>query len=286
MKQKNFLQSNGILKGMVILFDIGGSRMRFARSDTLQTFTEPIIVDTPPTYEDAIVEAAQIIGNLAKGESITAIVGGIAGAIDVQKGTLHASPNMRAWIGKTIIKDLERLTGAKRVVLKNDADLAALGEAVAGAGKGYQYVAYLTISTGVGGAFVANQTLLETRYGTEPGHQIINEQTGETLEEVVGGRQLEKKYGKKPKDLGKAVYDELAKRLAVGVHNIIQLWSPDVVVLGGSQMRDISISTIHQEVTRRNVMFPYVPDITVSTLGSINGIHGALAYAQKLFLEE
>lgn len=266
---------------MIIVFDIGGSKMRFARSDTLKDLGDPIIVDTPSSYEEAITEASQIILTLAKGEAIAAVVGGVAGTLDARHGTLHASPNMRAWIGKSIINDIKRLTGTAQVIIKNDADLAALGEATIGAGKGYEHVAYLTISTGVGGGFVSNGVLFEGRYGVEPGHQVINDETGETLEQVIGGRHLEVRYQKKPRDLEPAMYDMLAKRLAIGVHNVIQLWSPDVVVLGGAQMRDISIDVIAKEVARLNVMFPYTPDIVPSELGDSNGLYGAIAYAQK-----
>jgi predicted NBD/HSP70 family sugar kinase len=267
---------------MILVFDIGGSQMRFARSDTQDVLGEPVIVPTPAIYEEAIGEAVQIIATLAKGEPITKIVGGIAGTLDPRTHTLHASPNMRAWIGKHIQKDLERLTGAATVIIKNDADMAGLGEALFGAGRGYAHVAYMTISTGVGGSYVVNGKVLETRYGAEPGHQIINDQTGETLEEVIGGRNLEKKYDKKPKELGEDMYAALTKRLAVGVHNVIQLWSPDVVVLGGSQMRDISVEQVHAEVTKLNVMFPYVPDVVAAELGSSNGLFGALAFAKQM----
>lgn len=266
---------------MIIVFDIGGSKMRFARSDTLSDLGDPIIVDTPSMYEEAIAEAAQVILTLAKGEPIAAVVGGVAGTLDERHGTLHASPNMRAWIGKSLVSDLKRLTGAAQVVIKNDADLAALGEATVGAGKGYEHVAYMTISTGVGGGFVSKGELLNGRYGVEPGHQIINDKTGETLEQVIGGRHLELQYHKKPRELEPAMYEMLTKRLAIGVHNMIQLWSPDVVVLGGAQMRDISIDLLTKEVARLNVMFPYVPDILVAELGDLNGLYGAVSYAQK-----
>lgn len=267
---------------MILVFDIGGSQMRFARSDTADVLSEPVIVPTPPVYEEAIGEAVQIMQTLAQGASIEMVVGGIAGTIDARTKTLHASPNMRAWVGKHIQKDLERLLGTTNVHILNDADIAALGEAHFGAGRGYAYVAYLTISTGVGGAYVCNGAVMQTRYGTEPGHQIINEVTGETLEDAIGGRQLEKKYGKKPKELGPDMYAMLTKRLAVGVHNIIQCWSPDVVVLGGSQMRDISVSALQKEITSLNVMFPVVPDIVEAELGSSNGLFGALYVAQQV----
>jgi predicted NBD/HSP70 family sugar kinase len=189
---------------------------------------------------------------------------------------------MRAWIGKPIIADLKRLTGAHDIVLKNDADMAALGEAVHGAGKAYEHVAYLTISTGVGGGLVQRKRLFEGRYSVEPGHQFVDAKTRQTLEQSLGGTHLRARYGKAPKELGAEVYQELAVVLAGGIHNLIQSWVPDVVVLGGSQTKDIPLDVVRETVASMNVMFPYVPDIVPAELGSINGLFGALAYARQL----
>lgn len=265
---------------MVILFDIGGSKMRFARTDNLRSFDEPVIVDNEGGYEEALATAAQQISILADDEPIKALVGGIAGTIDPRKGRVFASPNMPQWVGKDVAEDLRRLTGVDQVIIKNDADLAGLGEAKFGAGRGYEYVAYLTISTGVGGTLIADGMIVPSRYGFEPGHQFINDEKGETLELVAGGRHLEERYHKHPKELGEQIYNEVTQRLAVGVHNVAQLWSPDVIVMGGSQMRDISTEVIHRELQKMNIMFPHVPDVVQSELGSLNGVYGALAYAQ------
>ncbi|MEY2640815.1 MAG: hypothetical protein RL150_208 [Candidatus Parcubacteria bacterium] len=267
---------------MVLLFDIGGTNMRFARADTLASFGDPVLVPTPGTYEDAIAEAGTILLTLAGNEPISSIVGGIAGTLDVRSGTLHASPNMRAWIGKPIVADIRRLTGADTIVLKNDADMAALGEAIHGAGRAYEHVAYLTISTGVGGGLVQQKQLFEGRYSVEPGHQFLNTETRQTLEQLLGGAHLRARYHKEPKLLGPDVYRELAAALAGGIHNLIQCWAPDVIVLGGSQTKDIPLDVVRQTVASMNVMFPYVPDIVPAELGSTNGLFGALAYARQL----
>lgn len=271
---------------MILLFDIGGTTMRFARADTTAQFGEPLLLPTPATYEEALAEMASAFETLSRGAPIERIVGGIAGTVHDTTGTLHASPNMRTWIGKPIIADITRLTGCASVVLKNDADMAALGEAVYGAGAAYAYVAYLTISTGIGGGLVHNKHLFEGRYSVEPGHQIMQHETLQTLEQLLGGRHLAMRYGKEPKALGPDVYRMIAEQLAVGIHNCIQLWAPDVVVLGGSQTRDIPLDVVRTNVAAHNVMFPYVPDIVPATLGSVNGLYGALAYAAQLASKE
>lgn len=61
------------------------------------------------------------------------------------------------------------------VYLANDADAAALGEAIGGAAKGYSNVLMLTLGTGVGGSFILNKQIYAggDGYGCEPGHTTI-----------------------------------------------------------------------------------------------------------------
>jgi len=266
---------------MIILCDIGGSKMRFARTDNLRTISEPVIVDAHESYEESLVEIHDIIHTLTDGKNPQAVVCGLAGVFDEQKGVLFSAPNKKNWIKKPIAHDVKRMSGAQTVHIVNDAALGALGEALYGAGKGYQHVAYLTVSTGVGGALVSDGFLAPVRYGSEPGHQVINVETGETLEQCAGGLFLERKHNKKPKELGQDIYTKVTKKLAVGVHNIAHLWSPDVIVMGGSQMRDISTKEIHAILKDMNTMFPHVPDVLPSELGDVNGLYGALVFAKQ-----
>ena len=61
------------------------------------------------------------------------------------------------------------------IKINNDANCAALGEQVFGAGKGYNDVVFVTLGTGVGGGFIINGKLFEGREcaGAEPGHMVI-----------------------------------------------------------------------------------------------------------------
>ncbi|MCB9805774.1 ROK family protein [Candidatus Nomurabacteria bacterium] len=267
---------------MYILFDIGGTKMRFARSADLRSFSKTIIKPTPNTYAPTIVEIKLILDELREGNKITAMVGGIAGVLSEDDNTLFASPNLAEFVKKPIVKDLERISGAK-VKLFNDAELAGLGEATFGAGYDYDIVAYLTISTGIGGALIINKQIAKNKFGFEPGHQILNYKTGDTFEDLLGGNSLQEKYNLHPKQLPKDLYNgELANIATVGVHNVIQMWSPDVVVMGGSQMNDLSVDLIKENLDILNRMFPDTPDITLAKLGSENGLYGAMSIAKMM----
>ena len=60
---------------MYILFDIGGTKMRLARTKDKKTFDEPVIVETPHTYEEGITLFTKTAKELAEGEKIEGISG-------------------------------------------------------------------------------------------------------------------------------------------------------------------------------------------------------------------
>lgn len=158
---------------MYLLFDIGGTNIRLAISKDGKTFGNPKIFSTPKSFNDGMrfikKEALEISG----GKKIKAVAGGIAGHLDKNKTKLAGSPNLPAWVGKPLKRALEDSFGAP-VVLENDASVVGLGEAVFGAGKGKSIVAYITVSTGIGGARIVDGRIDKSSSGFEPWHQIIN----------------------------------------------------------------------------------------------------------------
>ncbi|MEK7460296.1 MAG: ROK family protein [Patescibacteria group bacterium] len=273
---------------MFILFDIGGTKMRVVATDKEKFLGEPIVVSTPRSFEEGIETLKNIIGNLANGSQIEALVGGIAGPLDKEKTKLVKSPNLSGWVGHDI-KNILMSEYNVPVSLENDAALVALGEANFGAGRGYSIVAYLTISTGVGGARIVNGAIDEGSLGFEPGHQIIDPDNtlcptceGNDLEAYVSGTAIEKRFGKKPYDIhDDAIWDELAKFLAYGLHNTVLHWSPDVVVLGGSMMKEVGIpiDSVRKHLAEILRIFPQIPEIKKSELADFGGLYGALSYA-------
>ena len=244
---------------MNILFDIGGTKSRFAVSHTGTDFEEPIIIDT--------------------GKKIDKAIGGFPGTLI--DGKVFKSPNLPDYEGKLLGYELERVFGIKPII-ENDASLAALGEAVYGAGKGYDIVAYITISTGIGGGLVINQKIQNKKYGFEPGHQIINYKTKETLHDLISGTALSKKYNKPAKEIKEPeVYEWISELLGVALTNTIMHWSPDVLVLGGSITKDIDIGEVEEQIQKNVHIFPDIPVIKRAELGAYNGIWGALARARE-----
>lgn len=279
---------------MYILFDIGGTKMRVVAADHEKFLADPVIVSTPKDFNEGMDTLKRIIDNLEQGlsaqnRSVTAIVGGIAGPINEDKTTLVNSPNLSGWVGHDIKKTLHDAYRVP-VELENDAALVGLGEAHFGAGRGKTIVAYLTISTGVGGVRIVDGKIDRASLGFEPGHQIIDPDNslcptceGNDLEAYVSGTSIEKRFGVKPYEIhDDTVWDELAKFLAYGINNTIVYWSPDIVVLGGSMMKEIGIPVpaVRKHLAEILKIFPNIPLIEKATLGDFGGLYGSLALAR------
>src|SRR3989344_5345381 len=159
---------------MHILFDIGGTKMRVAASRDGRGLDEVRVEKTIPyDFEEGMRVFESLVTDVAGGESITHVVGGIAGALNREKTHLVNSPNIGGWVHKPLKEVLETRFKAK-VFLENDTALVGLGEAVHGAGKGFSIVAYITVSTGVGGVRVVDGAIDKNIFGFEPGHHIID----------------------------------------------------------------------------------------------------------------
>jgi len=265
--------------------------MRIAVTQDGESFSDPIVVPTPRMFEEGMELFARHTHTLANGEKIEGIVGGIAGTLTQDKGTLIASPNLPGWAGNPLRGKLQDLLGAP-VHIENDSAMVGLGEATYGAGRGFDIVAYITISTGVGGARIVNGEIDESSNGFEPGHQIIDpdnsmcpECDGNDLESYISGTAITKRYGVKPYEItDPEVWDTLAKFLAYGLNNTIAYWSPHVIILGGSMMKKIGIPVEGVKKHLREI-FRIMPDVSrveKATLGDLGGLWGALAYIKNL----
>lgn len=304
---------------MHLVFDIGGTKMRIGIAENFKTISKTVILPTPKSFEEGMALFKNAAKELANGKKIKVISGGIAGPLDKNKTMILNTLNLRGWSRKPLVKKLKKIFKAP-VYLENDAALAGLGEAAFGAGVGKNIVAYLTISTGVGGARIVNEKIDQNAFGFEPGHQIIfselqnyynsgscrcgdlksarklrafketrlrvtphldNFVIQSTLENLVSGTAIEKKYGKKPYEIFDAkIWDNVAKDLAYGLHNIAVLWSPDIIILGGSMMKKVGIPVDRAQYHLSRIMkiFPKPPLIKKSKLGDLAGLYGALTH--------
>jgi glucokinase len=258
-----------------------------------ETFSEPKIVPTPKDFDAGMHLLGELGRELAGGEKITAVGGGIAGTLSRDRSIFLNGPHLQGWNGKLIKKVLEAEFGAPAFV-ENDTAIVGLGEATAGAGKGHSIVVYMTVSTGVGGVRIVNERIDVSAMGFEPGHQVIDAGgalhstsvggRGLDLEGYISGTAISERYNKKPYEItDEKFWDEMARLLAYGLNNTIVHWSPDIVVIGGSMMNKIGIPVDRVRAHLKGILhiYPELPLIEHSALGDIGGLHGALAYVKQ-----
>lgn len=284
---------------MYILFDIGGSKMRIAASANLKKFKKPVILETPRDFKKGIAEICRLSVKLAAGNKIKAIGGGIVGPLDRQHTKIINSPNLKTWNRYPLKTALEN--GLKtKVFIENDTALVALGETYFGSGVNYKkngIVAYITISTGVGGARIVDGRIDRNTYGFEIGFQTIDAdgtlckkcKSPGYLEEYISGKNVEHRTGQKPyKILDKKFWDTEAKWLSYGLNNTIVHWSPDIVILGGSMMNKVGIPLSRVKLHLENILriFPKKPKLVHSKLGDLGGLYGSMVYLKQSLTQE
>ena len=268
-----------------ILFDIGGTNMRVAYSRDGSALDAIKTRKTPKDFREGIAALKALAKEAAGGEAIGQACGCVPGIFNRDRRTLFKSPNLPLWEGQPLLSALEDAFRVS-VSVGNDAAFAGLGEAHRGAGRGFRSVMYMTVSTGVGGSRIVNGKIDENAFGYEPGKQIMDFAGNRTLESLVSGTALAKRFGKSAKEIPQIdpVWSELAQALARGLHNSIVHWSPDVIVLGGSMILGnpyIVLGEAESELKKILTIFPEMPAIRKAELGDSNGLYGALEFLKS-----
>jgi predicted NBD/HSP70 family sugar kinase len=217
--------------------------------------------------------------------------GGIAGPLNGDKTEVLGGPNIQDWWGKPLRKRLQDAVRAP-VFLENDAAMGGLGEAVYGTGIGYDIVAYITVSTGLGGSRIVKRRIDISAQGFEPGKMIID--AGNTLvpgasdfgvlEDYVSGAGIKKKHRREAYEIeSQHFWDEKTELLAYGLHNVSVLWSPDVIILGGPLLKQpgINLDLLRERLALTLTIFDHPPALELAKHGDLVGLYGGLAYANN-----
>ena len=166
---------------LTIGIDLGGTQIRVAVLRGTQIYArasrptgeQPTPENTLPriytTLQEALDQARVSL------QEINGIGVSAPGPLDNRTGTLYEPPNLLSWRAIPL-KDILAQKYQRPVFVENDANTAALGEYLFGAGRGCQDMVYLTVSTGIGGGVIIKGKLLEGVNGTaaELGHITID----------------------------------------------------------------------------------------------------------------
>lgn len=246
--------------------------MRIATSEDGKSITRIKTAPTPTdNFEEGIKLFKQTADELTNSGKVEAVAGGVALVFNHDRSLSISTSNMHGWVNKPFKKTLTDLFQAP-VFVENDTAVVGLGEATAGAGKDKKIVAYITVSTGLGGARIVDGKIDHTSLGFEPGHQII---VIDGKDCHCGGKGHLEAYVAGGYD--QTDWSEVEKYLAVGLNNIIVHWSPEIVILGGAVMNSLSLENVRRYLDEKLTIFPTSPEITLAELDDKDGLHGALA---------
>ena len=285
----------------------------------------PTLADRDP--ELIVKDMSALVDRLLEQAGITAsdvsYVGIAApGSINPETGVVEYSNNIQM-SNFPICELFKKYSPIKEVYIANDANAAALGEALAGAAKGAGVALMITLGTGVGGGVIMNGKIFAgglNHSGTELGHTVLvsggrqctcgrrgcweayssatalSKMTKEKMTELSLKGISSKMHGQERPDgsvsariafaamkegdpYAKEVCDEYIRYLAEGITNMINIFQPHILCIGGGVCNEKEYLTVplteiveRDQYTRTNKV---KTKIVTATLGNDAGIIGA-----------
>lgn len=300
------------------LFDSSFECIGTAKVSTkAQRGVEAVIERIDRAVRDAVDEADLSMKQVA-GVGI-----GAPGAVDFPNGTVIFAPNMEGWKDVPLKKELEKHLGVP-VFVENDANVAVLGVHVAELKSKPRNVVGIFVGTGIGGGLIVDGELYSGFNHTagEIGHMVLDingpkcgcgnrgcfealasrtaifqrikagikdgektmltEMLGDGLEDLRSG-DLRKAIRRGDKFTAKII-EQAAEYIGIGVANLVNIFNPEVVVLGGGVMEALSDEMLPTIIkTAKDHAMPGTikgVEIISSKLGDNAGITGAAVLAR------
>jgi glucokinase len=290
----------------VLAVDLGGTHLRCAVVEPDATVVHRRVADTPKDQHGVDVLVA-MVQDVHAGLACDLAVVGAPGRVDYAGGRLEHAPNLAPdWVPALTEQHLSDAVGLP-VRLANDADLAAVGEAWFGAGRGAADVAYVTFSTGVGAGVVLGRRLVRAaRSLAEVGHTVLSLEEYErsaraTVEDFASGTALARlaREAGVPSASGGgvavvaavregdpaaiSVWREVVAAAGATVVNVAWLFTPEVIVVGGGLglVGEMFLAPLRDAL--RDGGPPALPrpiEVAGATLGDDAGLAGAAAWVE------
>jgi glucokinase len=286
----------------VLAVDLGGTNMRAAvvAGDGALLLRRSQPTPRQDTCPDALLG---LVGDVLAAHPVRSAVIGVPGRIDHAAGALEYAPNLPSHWPEALREELLATHLGVPVSLANDADVATVGEAVFGAGRGASDVVYVTVSTGVGaGVVLADRLVRGRRSLAELGHTVLDlhalgDGRPATVEVLGSGTALGRlgadrglpSSGAELSALVRAgdvaateVWEEVAQVVGVAIANVAHLFAPEIVVLGGGLGRDPGLLATVRAVLADHGPRALQPPIEVRTaaLGDDAGLVGAAGWTR------
>lgn len=240
-------------------------------------------IPTLPQYLRHIRTVIRIL----RGLKVSKIILAIASPFDIRRGKLLYPPNLPDYRGREPKIDFKK--AGITAIMFNDLELAGLGEANYGAGRGYDIVAFVSLATGAGGAFIKDGQIMRGKYNFEAGHHILNidnpivpgKAIG-TFESFLSGSALRSSTKKDPATLPSGHFKKLIPRLSQALANVIAFWSPGIIILGGPVAERFRpfLRSVQKKLKEMVIIIP-PPRVVMGRLGDDAALAGGFAIMTK-----
>jgi glucokinase len=298
--------------------EIGGTKLQLAIADESLKIKQQLSFEVNRNKgANGIKQKIEESIHQIKGDKKVSAVGvGFGGPVNYKTGMINVSHQIAGWENFNLREWLQQVSDAQ-VFIDNDANVAALGEAIHGAGAGFNIVFYMTIGSGIGGGLIIDKKIYHGAFPgeAEVGHLRLNKK-GETLESLCSGWAVDEKIRKaiteepnsklanlvkdvksneakflkealKKNDvLAKKILKEVSDNIAFGLSHVVHLFHPEVIIIGGglsllgNDLSDAITTALSQYVMKA---FLPPPEIKIASLGKNVVPVGALELARSSF---
>ncbi len=292
-----------------VSIDIGGTNVRVARVGEDYRVAERVSFPTPKTPDECIARITEAVDAFDK-KDLVGIGMCCPGPLDLVAGLVIYTPNLdRSWFGYPLTKNLSEATGLP-VILENDANLAALAEAVIGKGKGKKSLLYLTVSTGVGLGIVLDGKIFRGAHGFagemanacvwEEG-PVHGELTRGSIEAVASGTALLSRgrsaglpvssakdvvmLSERGNPTARRLTTEAERYMANFIGILIGAFDPEIVIIGGSVALNVpGYAENIEDMVKQKALPAVAPHVKV-VLSDLDGDNGLIGGAAVVFTE-
>jgi glucokinase len=297
---------------MIAAIDIGGTKVAVGVVDNQGKVlsSRELPTGSDCEYARGLDMIVSLLRNVARdaGTELSGVGIGSTGPVDPFTGDFGELDFLPKWRGQSLVKDLARIFDLT-VALENDGDAGALGEVGWGAGKNKSRLIYVTVGTGIGGGIILDGKLYRGVQGAHPeiGHQVLDPSgppcscgfrgcwealaAGPAMTawlESTAPPEYPHRAGLTAKricqlaieddELARATVGREAMYLGLGLANLINLFTPDAIVLSGSVMKSsiLFLDGIRETIRRGCRFVPFEKtELLLSPLGENANLIGA-----------
>ncbi len=230
-------------------FDVGGTTIKYGLIDSELNIIESNSCPTLKNIDDHILKSLKkITEEMMEAYTLLGIGVSTAGIVGKNGEIQYAGPTIPGYIGTPIKKELEELSGLP-VSVVNDVDAALLGERLAGGAKGSDNVYCIALGTGIGGAYFYEGKLFSGAHAgaNSIGYALYDKNTKTDYQKRAATLSLEaylKRFdtsvidafekAKAGDERFKKIIEDWGDEVARGVAEIILLFDPELILLGGA----------------------------------------------------